>query len=102
MGNVVASIHSQPLFGADWNVEHPYDDYGRAASLERHTLPASETFLEPALEDSATVVTPALLQISIFQLPYHWASSLVTVLAPSTLSHPSNLENPRLLLHLLI
>ena len=50
-----------PLFGVYGNVERPNDDYVRAASLERHNLPASETFEEPALENSAPVLTPPSL-----------------------------------------
>ena len=49
--------NSHHLFGADGNVENPSDVDGRAASLERDTPPASKTFTEPALKDSAEVVT---------------------------------------------
>jgi len=87
------------LFSVDGTVEHPHDDYERAASLERHALSASENFQDSALEYSATAVTPpsyckivlaGILRFFISQLPYHWASSLVKVLTPSTLSHPFN------------
>ena len=80
-----------PLFGVDGTVEHPHEDYERAASLERHAFTASENFQDSALEYSATAVTPpsyckivlaGILRFSISQLPYHWASSLVKVLAP--------------------
>ena len=50
------------LFSVDGTVEHPHDDYERAASLERHALSASENFQDSALEYSATAVTPPSLQ----------------------------------------
>ena len=86
-----------PLFGVDGTVELPHEDYERASSLERHAFSASENF--SALEYSATAVTPPSLQNyvggnpTIFHFPTSisfWASSLVKVLAPSTLSHPFN------------
>jgi len=52
MGKFFAPIH----------VKYSYDDYERAASLERHTPLASENLKEPALEDSAPVGTPPFLQ----------------------------------------
>ena len=54
-------FNPDPLFVVYGNFERPNDDYERAASLDRHNFPASETFAESALENSAPVLTPPSL-----------------------------------------
>ena len=67
-----------PLFGVDGTVEHPHEDYERAASLERHAFSASENFQDSALEYSATAVTPPSLQNCVGGNPaiFHFPTSI--------------------------
>jgi len=102
MGKFFAPIH----------VKYSYDDYERAASLERHTPLASETFKESALKDSAPVATPLFLQNCVGGNPaifYFVPNSTFLgfrfgkrIPAFSNPLPPSDLEDPRSLLKLLI
>ena len=71
-------FNPDPLFGVYGNVERPNDDYERAASLDRHNLPASGTFDESALENSAPVLTPPSLHNCVGGNPanFHFPTSI--------------------------